>query len=137
MSAEVLKRKCTRCHQLLPLDNFYIDKRTNIGRRSICKKCTCNITIERRISKFSNMPDEEITKYKKYTIQKVKESRQRHPEKFEAVKKVRQAIKKEYFADRKHVLVVDMNVSHKHTTTTIQNHLMLSGYVRVVIQHYM
>jgi len=44
-------KRCTMCHRLLPLDDFYDDKTKKSGKRSRCKKCFNRALIEARKTK--------------------------------------------------------------------------------------
>jgi hypothetical protein len=41
-------KKCSRCKEYLPLDNFSIDKKTKSGHQSYCKKCRKEMYHENR-----------------------------------------------------------------------------------------
>lgn len=35
----IVARECTRCHQMLPMDRFYVNPQGTFGRTSFCRDC--------------------------------------------------------------------------------------------------
>lgn len=60
---------CTTCKESLPLEEFYVEKKTKDGRRAVCKNCMNDFSKNR----YKNMKPEEKDKLSKYSRTKNKE----------------------------------------------------------------
>ena len=56
------KKGCSKCKQLLPLDAFNNDKRRKFGKRSQCKSCYKNHSIQTVAPKVSRLAPKEESK---------------------------------------------------------------------------